>query len=174
MNETVRVGFCSFLDATQLDESRLSPHTVRFRCTCVKSSDTSYFFIVTLRPWDAVFVFSVFLYLKLQLPCRSPQPSGYSLTKAGDRLFLESFYGEEHQRGSTPPVKFLSTAHRQGRQFSLTGALRRSSAARRAENEGGEGRETCAQSWFEPAVEESPAAGVRRMRTSPGFFMREH
>ncbi|KAI9541228.1 hypothetical protein NQZ68_033012 [Dissostichus eleginoides] len=36
----------------------------------------------------------------------------------------------------------------------------------------GEGERTL--SWLEPAAEESPAAGVRRMRTSPGFFMRKH
>lgn len=103
INETVWVGFCSFLDATQLNESRLSPNTVRFRCTCVKSTDTSYFFIVTLRPWDAVFVFFFFFYLKLQLPCRCPQSSGYSFSKAGNRLFLESFMERSTREGAYPP-----------------------------------------------------------------------
>lgn len=73
---------------------------------------------------------------------------------------------------SNPPRSALSRSAIQfdrstERKFSSSGE-RRMRAAR------GRNSHAVTLSWSEPAVEESPAAGVRRMRTSPGFFMRKH
>lgn len=69
---------------------------------------------------------------------------------------------EERHKWSTPPVKFLPRAHRQGRQFALTGAEKNYSSSLSGEW-GAVGGETCTQSQDESgsrAVEESPAAGA--------------
>lgn len=69
---------------------------------------------------------------------------------------------EERHKWSTPPVKFLPRAHRQGRQFALTGAEKNYSSSLSGEW-GAVGRETCMQSQDESgsrAVEESPVAGA--------------
>lgn len=127
------------------------------RCTCKKDAVPQTFSFTLLSRFWCCFLSPLLRLFKL------PSPRCLQLT------------GSVYRQSSG--AEFYSNLPRsavcQGRQFSLTGGLTRSWVSRRMRGCGRWSLQVVTPSCSEIGVEESPAATVRRIWTSPGSFMRK-
>lgn len=152
--------------------SRMNPGWVQIqsipRCTCEKASGTSYFFVDTSGVLEMLLSSSSLSTWNFSFSTHTRVVAFICFSKAAN-TFPRIRFKEEHQKGSTSPCKVPphGALSRSAIQFD------RSAEKKLCSSESG-GWALWGEVNLHLPAEKSPAAGVRRMRTSPGFCMRKH